>query len=96
MAKPRKSDEEKLDDARIMKLFRGRCVLCTAPATVVHEIVLRSRTKFATTMPKNRVPLDETHHRWAHHDGATQDKADLLYNKAVERLIFFGVNLEDW
>lgn len=91
-----KSEEEKADDARIMKLFRGRCVVCMRPATQVHELVSRARSKFAITMPENRVPLCAFDHDTAHRGGYTGTKEEYLRAMAIERLIQFNVSLEDW
>jgi hypothetical protein len=69
------------------------------PAQVVHELVTRARTKDAITMKKNRVPLCNYHHTGeagAHFNGYTGDKEELLRNLAIEKLIMFDVNLEDW
>jgi 5-methylcytosine-specific restriction endonuclease McrA len=96
MAKPRKSENERKDDSRIMKLFRGRCVVCLSPATEVHELITRARSKDATILPQNRVPLCRSCHRRSHFDGYTGDKEDLLRSKAIERLIMFDVSLEAW
>ena len=95
-----KSAEEKLDDQRIMKLFRGRCIVCMSAATEIHEIIPRSKTKHATKLPNNRVPLCNGNHKNSHRDvhdkGYTLDKADFLRVKAIERLIIFGVDLHEW
>jgi hypothetical protein len=94
-----KSKSERLDDIRIMKLFRGRCIVCMTPAQVVHELVTRARSKDAITMRKNRVALCFYHHTGeggAHFNGYTGDKEELLRNLAIERLIRFDVSLEDW
>ena len=94
-----KSDWEREDDKRIMKLFRGRCVVCMRPAEVVHEIVTRARSKFATTMKNNRVPLCIYHHTGeggVHFNGYTGDKEALLRNCAIELLIRFDVSLDNW
>ena len=97
MAKsPEDVTAEKLDNIRIMKLFRSRCVGCMGNATQVHELIPRSRSKRATTMKNNRIPLCASCHNRAHFNGYTQDKADFLRNKAIERLIWFDINLEDW
>ena len=61
-----KSDAERADDQRIMKLFRGRCVVCIRPATQIHELIPRGRSKNAITIPRNRVPLCTHHHNIAH------------------------------
>jgi 5-methylcytosine-specific restriction endonuclease McrA len=96
MAKSRKSEDERKDDSRIMKLFRGRCVVCLSPAIEVHELITRARSKNSVTIPQNRVPLCRSCHNRSHFDGYTGDKEDLLRNRAIERLIMFGVSLEDW
>ena len=91
-----KFDAERIDDQRIMKLFRGRCVACYSGATQVHELVTRARTKKATTMPQNRVPLCTSCHNRAHDNGYTEIDEEFLRNKAVELLVRFDVSLEDW
>jgi hypothetical protein len=91
-----KSDAERQDDARIMKLFRGRCIVCMSPATQIHELVTRGRSKFAVIMPKNRVPLCGHDHSDAHHSGYTGTKEEYLRNRAIERLVMFGESLENW
>lgn len=91
-----KSKAEKLDDLRIMKLFRSRCVACFSKAEHVHELIPRSRTKHATTMPNNRVPLCASCHNRSHFNGYTDSKEDFLRNSAIERLIQFGVDLNTW
>ena len=91
-----KSDAEREDDLRIMKLFRGRCVSCLSPATQIHELVTRARTKRAITMPQNRVPLCASCHNRAHFNGYVEDKEGFLRSKAIERLIMLGVSLEEW
>lgn len=95
-----KSDTERESDKRIMKLFRGRCIVCFMPATEIHELIPRSRSKQAITMPQNRVPLCNGKHKFSHrdvhHDGYTQPKEDFLRNKAIERLIQFGEKMESW
>jgi 5-methylcytosine-specific restriction endonuclease McrA len=91
-----KSESERQDDLRIMSLFRYRCVGCTSQATQVHELIPRSRTKKATTMPQNRVPLCMSCHNRSHFNGYTEDKADFLRNQAVARLIMLDVSMEEW
>ena len=91
-----KSKQERESDILIMKLFRGRCVACMSPATQIHELVTRARTKQAITMKQNRVPLCNHDHDFAHHGGYTGTKEEFLRAKAIERLIMFGANLEDW
>lgn len=91
-----KSDAERQDDARIMKLFRYRCVGCYSQATQVHELVTRARTKNAITMPQNRVPLCQSCHDRAHFNGYTEDKESFLRNKAIERLVMFDESVEKW
>lgn len=91
-----KTDFEKADDARIMKLFRGRCIVCMSRASQIHELVTRARSKQAITMPQNRVPLCDHDHFDAHNNGYTDDKHDYLRNRAIERLIMFGTSLEEW
>ena len=91
-----KSSAETESDRKIMKMFRGRCIVCMSPATEIHEIVLRSRSKFAVSMPSNRVPLCRHHHNGQHLDGVTVEKQEFLRGKAIERLIMFGESLEDW
>jgi 5-methylcytosine-specific restriction endonuclease McrA len=91
-----KSDAERVDDARIMKLFRGRCVACYCRAEHVHELIPRSRTKHATTIPNNRVPLCASCHNRAHFDGYSGTKFTLLKNQAIARLISFDEPLEKW
>jgi len=94
-----KSSAERADDIRILKLFRGRCIVCMGRATEVHELVTRARSRQAITMPKNRVPLCNGNHKYSHrdvHNGYTQEKEDYLRNKAIERLIMFGEDLESW
>jgi 5-methylcytosine-specific restriction endonuclease McrA len=91
-----KSQEEKLDDQRIMKLFRGRCVACMSPAVEVHELITRARSKEAITMKQNRVPLCRSCHRRTHFDGYTGSKEEFLRNKAIERLIMFFIDLNEW
>ena len=92
----KKSPEELADDHRIMKLFRGRCVVCLSPAAEVHELVPRARSKYAITMKQNRVPLCRSCHRRSHFEGYTGTKQELLRNKAIERLIMFDESLENW
>ena len=95
----KKSKEECADDARILKLFRGRCVVCMQSAQVVHELVTRARSKDAITMGQNRIPLCIYHHTGkggAHFNGYTGDKETLLRNLAIQRLIMFDVDLKDW
>jgi len=91
-----KSDEERIDDARIAKLFRYRCVVCMRPYAHIHELVSRARSKSATTMKQNRVPLCEFDHDTAHRNGYTGTKEEFLRTMAIERLIMFGVSLEEW
>lgn len=92
-----KSDAERQDDERIMKLFRGRCIMnLTHPASEINEIIPRSRTNQATTMKNNRVPLCRSCHRIYHWGGLTEVKMQIMYDKAVECLTMFGVRLEDW
>lgn len=89
-------DTMREDDLRIMKLFRGRCVSCLSPATQIHELVTRARTKRAITMPQNRVPLCMSCHNRAHFDGYSGTKESMLRNMAIERLIQFDIRLEEW
>ena len=96
MAKKGKSDEERADDARILKLFRGRCVGCMSVASEVHELITRARSRDALTLPQNRVPLCHSCHHRAHFNGYTQDKEEFLRNKAVELLVRFGESVETW
>ena len=91
-----KSKEEKDDDDRIMKLFRGRCVGCFGSATEVHELVTRARSKQAVTMPQNRVPVCSFCHRKAHDNGYTEVDEVFLRNRAIELLIRFDVSIENW
>ena len=91
-----KSNSEKVDDLRIMKLFRGRCVGCMAKATQVHELISRARSKQAITLPQNRVPVCSSCHNRAHFNGYTEDKSTYLRNQSIARLIMFGVSMEDW
>jgi len=91
-----KSELEKQSDARIMKLFRGRCVVCMSQATQIHELITRARSKQAIELPQNRVPLCSHDHDIAHHDGYTGSKEDYLRGKAIERLIMYGENLNAW
>lgn len=92
-----KSADERESDKRIMKLFRGRCVGNTShPATVVHELIPRARSKQAITMPQNRVPLCRYCHEMTHHGGYTIEKETMLRLKAEKRLIMLGESLEDW
>lgn len=66
------------------------------PAVEVHEIILRSSTKFAVEMNNNRVPLCRSCHDVLHWGGITEEKQEMLRTKAKERLIMFGVDLETW
>jgi hypothetical protein len=92
-----KTDKERESDRRIMKLFRGRCVMNPAhPATEINEIVLRSRSKQAIDMPNNRVPLCRSCHRVYHWGGVTDEKQTIMYEKAKARLLALGENLENW
>lgn len=91
-----KSDAERTDDARIMKLFRRRCVVCMRPAQAVHELVTRARSKSAITMKANRVPLCSHDHDKAHRDGYTEEKEQSLRELAIIRLTAFGALLEEW
>lgn len=92
-----KSDTERSDDKRIMKLFRGRCIVNLAhPAAEINEIVLRSRTIHATTMKNNRVPLCKSCHRIFHWGGVTDEKMEILRSLALERLKMFGEDVNDW
>lgn len=91
-----KTDFERESDKRIMKLFRGRCVVCMRPATEIHELITRARSKEAITMPQNRVPLCEFDHSSAHKNGYTGKKEDYLRGMAIERLVLFGVDLSEW
>lgn len=92
----KKDSAEKADDLRIMRLFRSRCVVCMRPATEVHELVSRARSKHAITMPRNRVPLCKDDHHRTHFDGYTGTKEEFLRGKAIERLIWFDVDLDEW
>ena len=92
-----KSDAERQDDQRIMKLFRGRCVGNVGhTASVVHELITRGRTKQATTMPRNRIPLCNHCHDIAHSGGYTLEKESMLRMKAERILEGFGVYLNTW
>lgn len=91
-----KSEAELIDDVRINTLFKYRCVGCMSPATEVHELIPRSRTKHATTMKQNRVPICRSCHHRAHFEGYNYSKESFLRNKAIERLIMFGISLEEW
>lgn len=91
-----KSEAERNDDLRIMKLFRGRCVGCYGTAEQVHELITRARTKNALTIKNNRVPLCRSCHDRAHFNGYTEDKQTYLTNRAIELLIRFDVELKDW
>jgi hypothetical protein len=93
----KKSIEEKSDDARIMKLFRGRCVVNVAHrATEINEIIPRSRSKNAITMRGNRVPMCRSCHGIYHWGGVTPEKMEILVEMAKIRLETFGVDLESW
>lgn len=92
-----KTAEERADDIRIMKLFRCRCVMnLSHKAFEVNEIVPRSRTKKAITMPKNRVAICRSCHDRYHEGGVTEEKMDEMYRKAVDVLLGFGVSLDEW
>ena len=92
-----KSQSERLDDERIMKLFRYRCVGNRShQASVVHELITRARSKEATTMKNNRIPLCQYCHDLAHRGGYTLEKESMLRMKAERTLESFGVSLEEW
>lgn len=91
-----KSDWEREDDKRIMKLFRGRCVGCFGTASEVHELITRARSKQALTLKNNRVTVCPFCHRKAHDNGYTDVDEDFLRNRAIELLIRFDVSLDDW
>jgi len=93
----KKSLEEKSDDARIMKLFRGRCVVNIAhKATEINEIIPRSRSKHAITMKANRTPMCRSCHNIYHWGGVTSEKMEKLSDMARARLEMFGESLENW
>jgi len=91
-----KSKEEKDDDKRIYKLFRGRCISCLGTPQEIHELITRARSKQALTLKNNRVPLCRSCHNKAHSNGYTEIDEDFLRNRAIELLIRFDVELEDW
>lgn len=92
-----KSNSEKDSDKRIMRLFRGRCVVNPAHrATEINEIVLRSRTKGAIDMPNNRVPMCHSCHHIYHWGGVTEQKQEKLRESAIIRLTALGVSIDEW
>ena len=93
----KKSELESLDDKRVMKLFRGRCVVNVAHrATEINEIIPRSRSKSAVTMRANRVPMCRSCHNIYHWGGVTAEKMEKLVEMAKIRLETFGVDLGEW
>jgi 5-methylcytosine-specific restriction endonuclease McrA len=91
-----KTVAEKFSDAHIKKLFRNRCVGCKMLGNEVHELIPRSRSKEAITMPQNRVLLCTRCHRITHDGGYTIEKETALRMKAERMLENYGVNLEEW
>jgi len=56
---------------QVIAFFKGRCVICLAPACVTHEIEPRSRGNSALRF-ENRVALCSACHEWAHAMGISK------------------------
>jgi hypothetical protein len=56
------------DEIAVFEYFGYKCIHCGRGATVLHELVPKSRTK-DWKRPGNRVALDAPCHGWAHRVG---------------------------
>lgn len=54
------------DDLAIFKKFYFKCIRCSKPAIVIHEIKPKSRRPKNWMEVGNRVPLCRNCHNWAH------------------------------
>lgn len=70
------------DRERILKVFDYKCVMCGRPTNVIHEIVPISHGRKYLAI-KNRVPLCEKHHSWAHDIGTNNSIPELQFARAV-------------
>jgi len=86
MKKPSK-ERQQLQEYRdlYLKIFDGRCIMCGTPTSVLHEIVPISNGK-SSLAGRNRVPLCNTHHTWAH-DSGTRNTIPVLQEKRREFLV---------
>lgn len=74
-------------------LFKNKCVMCKKPATVINEIVPRSRWNLATSEWKNRIPLCDSCHTGQdsfHSTGVTDEKISEMKRKRREFLVSMG------
>ena len=78
---------EYLDKDRdfIFWLYDSKCLLCGRVTNIIHEIIPISRGK-RSLHPKNRIPLCQKDHDWAHSVG-TNNSIPILQEKRKEFLI---------
>ena len=68
----------------IIKIIKYKYVMCGRPTRVLHEIIPISHGKIALA-GKNRVPLCQSDHEWAHQKG-TRTSIPILQEKREEFL----------
>jgi len=73
----------------VLAYFHGRCIVCPASATVVHEIEPRARGETSMRF-ENRVALCAEHHEWAHNVGANASGPTLVRLRKLAVARFYG------
>lgn len=66
------------DELNIFKFYNYKCLRCNKPATVLHELVPKSKAPKNWKVPSNRVALCSDCHDWAHRHGANNSRKELI------------------
>lgn len=92
---PKSKAREYLDKDRelILWLFDNRCIKCGRPTNVIHEIVPISHGKSSLHW-KNRVPLCQSCHSWAHDVGTNNSTTTLQEKRKTFLIRKFGLDGE--
>ena len=77
------------DREEILKIYKGRCVMCQRKADHVHEIIPRSQTKNWDTF-ENRVPLCASCHDDVHKTGTKRNESILNTYRIMRLTAYYG------
>ena len=69
------------EEISIFEYYNYKCVRCSKPAEVIHEIIPKSRRPYTWMDIENRIPLCVECHNWAHKVGSRNSIPELVKQK---------------
>jgi 5-methylcytosine-specific restriction endonuclease McrA len=82
-----------IEDDIIFKMFGCTCVMCGGSAVCIHEMTPRSLRPMSWYHRRNRVPLCDDCHQWAHNIGTGRSRP-ILKEARVKALAIYSPSLK--